>query len=136
MISKYGEEFMPKRMTADSAGLDVRAPEGFTLGAGESMVVDTGLRLEDGDLRDDEFIMIVPRSGLGVRHGLRLKNTAEIIDHGYRDTIKLVVTVDSPIKVERGERIVQMIVMRPKRMTGETLTDAKRTGGFGSTGGV
>lgn len=68
----YDDVKLPVRATKNSAGYDFFAPFDFTLAAGESIKVPTGIRIL---LDDDKVLMIAPRSGLGFKYRLQLDNT-------------------------------------------------------------
>lgn len=134
MISKYGPELMPRRQNEGDAGYDLYAPYEMTIGAGHTVTFDTGVALEDADIKESQFIMILPRSSMGFQYGLRMSNTACIVDSGYRDTIKISISVDKPLTLHRGERFAQMIVVDYGLIAGEIKPSKMRNGGIGSTG--
>lgn len=144
---------MPKRSTTGSAGYDFFAPERYELMPGKWTMIDTGVSLTDADnvLRSDIvimgeymgrnrkpvsnwFLMIVPRSGLSNKYGFRIRNTVGIIDMDYRDTIKVLVTVDEPYTLDKGERFMQGIVLPFCVFNDEIEPTEARSGGHGSTG--
>lgn len=134
MISKLGDEFMPRRMTKHSAGYDLYAPFEVNIAAGGTLMFDTGIALEDGDIQDNQFLMVLPRSSMGFKYGLRMSNTCPIIDSDYRETIKVSITVDRDCHLHRGERFAQMIVMTYGTIAGEIQPTEVRMSGIGSTG--
>lgn len=134
MISEFGEDLMPRRRNRGDAGYDICMPEDATMVPGETYVFDTGIRLEDGDIAEDEFIMMVPRSSMGFRYGLRFSNTIGVIDAGYRETMRMSITVERPCELKRGDRVAQLIVCRFGTIRGEIPPDGERNGGIGSTG--
>ena len=81
-----------------------------------------------------------PRSGLAVKHGVTVINAPGTIDADYRGEVKvaLVNLGDEPFRIERGERVAQLVVARYERVQWEeveTLETTRRgSGGFGSTG--
>lgn len=148
---------MPRRSTRKSAGYDFFSPREFELRPGEWTMIDTGVSLDDYDevLRSDVestvykddvevdevdyevgrwFMMLVPRSGLSNKVGLRIRNTIGIIDMDYRDTIKAMVTVDEPYTLALGERFMQGIIMPFGVFRCEIEPTENRSGGHGSTG--
>ena len=152
-----GDVNEPKRATTGSAGYDFYAPEDYELRPGEWTVIDTGVSLDDYDevLRFDVesevyedgvvidevdyevgrwFMMVVPRSGLSNKYGFRIRNTVGIIDMDYRDTIKVMVTVDEPYTLQKGERFIQGIVIPFGVFRCEIEPTEDRSGGHGSTG--
>ena len=127
---------MPRRQNEGDAGYDLYAPYEMTIGAGQTITLDTGISLEDGDIKESQFIMILPRSSMGFNYGLRMSNTYPIVDSGYRDTIKISMSVDTPCKLLRGERFAQMIVCNFGLIANEISPTGKRNGGIGSSGRV
>lgn len=131
--------FLPQQATAGSAGYDLRAcidaPQ--TIPPGGSAVFPTGLAAE---IPAGTAGFVFTRSGLGIRHGLVVKNGVGVIDSDYRGEIHvgLYNCGDAPYTVEPGERVAQMIVMSyfaPRIEEVSSLTETQRgTGGFGSTG--
>ena len=80
----YENIILPRRATAGSAGYDFIAPYDFTLESGEEIVIDTGIRAK---IADGWVLVILPRSGSGFKFGVRLANTAGVIDSDYRGEI-------------------------------------------------
>jgi dUTP pyrophosphatase len=130
---------LPAYATDRAAGLDLRAAleEELLLAPGERALVPTGIELalppgHEGQVR--------PRSGLAVRRGLTLLNTPGTVDEDYRGEIRvLLVNLGSePVRIERGERIAQLVVAPVRRVEvreAEELPETERgTGGFGHTG--
>lgn len=135
--TSYDEIELPKRSTAYSAGYDFKTPISFCLNAHDSWVIPTGIR---SVMEHDYFLMIVPRSGLGFKHGIRLANTVGIIDSDYCEAeneghifIKLVNDSDDDVSFGAGDKIAQGIFM-PYGITEDDNTSEKRKGGIGSTG--
>jgi dUTP pyrophosphatase len=84
--------------------------------------------------------LVLPRSGLALRHGVTVLNTPGLIDAGYRGEIKvlLVNLGQEPVTLQRGERIAQLVVQRVEHVTLVPMPtlppSARGGGGFGSTG--
>lgn len=76
----YDNISLPKRATKGSAGYDFFAPFDFSLNAGETILIPTGIRAE---ITDGWFLALFPRSGLGFKYRLQLDNTVGIIDSDY-----------------------------------------------------
>ena len=136
----YADVKLPKRATRFSAGYDFYAPFAFTLEAGQTVKIPTGIRVL---LDDDKFLMIVPRSGLGFKFRLQLDNTAGIIDADYAGSaneghIFIKLTNDSregkTLSVAQGEAFAQGIILQ-YFTTEDDDSVAVRNGGFGSTNG-
>lgn len=129
---------LPTRAHGGDAGLDLSACEPVTIGAGERAVVGTGLAVA---IPDDHTGLVVPRSGLALRHGLSIVNTPGVIDAGYRGEIRVILLNtdrEHAFTVERGMRIAQLLVVpaRPVDVVEvRELTETARGGdGFGSSG--
>ncbi len=132
---------LPTHATNRSAGVDLRAAvpadEPITLAPGERALIPTGLTIA---LPPDCEGQVRPRSGLAVKHGVTVINAPGTIDADYRGEVKvaLVNLGDEPFRIERGERVAQLVVARYERVQWEeveTLETTRRgSGGFGSTG--
>jgi dUTP pyrophosphatase len=128
---------LPAYARPGDAGLDLHAAEGVTLAPGERMPVRTGLALA---IPAGFAGLVLPRSGLALRHGLTMVNTPGLIDSGYRGEVKvlLVNLGRDPVTVSRGDRIAQLVVQRVEHVTlvpvAELPGSARGAGGFGSTG--
>ena len=138
---RIGNEIpMPHYGTEGSAGLDLRAAleETLVLNPGETKLIPTGLSvyIEDNNLA----AMILPRSGLGHKHGIVLGNLVGLIDSDYQG--ELMVSCwnrgDKPFTMEIGERIAQLVIVPVVQAEFEIVEDFVATdrgeGGFGSTG--
>ena len=128
---------LPRRATAGSAGYDFVAPAETVIPAGGSALICTGIRAE---MEAGWVLMLFPRSSLGFKYGIRLSNTAGIIDSDYAFAkneghimVKLRNPSGSPVTIGRGERFCQGIFL-PFGTAEEDGEFARREGGFGSTG--
>jgi dUTP pyrophosphatase len=134
-------ECMPAYATAGSAGLDLRAclDAPLTLAANAWQLVPTGLAMH---LKDPAYAaLILPRSGLGHKHGIVLGNLVGLIDSDYQG--QLMVSAwnrsDTPFTIEPMERIAQLVIV-PVVQASFRLVDAfeahseRGEGGYGSTG--
>jgi dUTP pyrophosphatase len=131
---------MPEYATPGSAGLDLRAclDEAVTLNPGETTLIKTGLSvyIEDPNLAG----LILPRSGLGHKHGIVLGNLVGLIDSDYQG--ELMVSCwnrgNAPFTIEVGERIAQYVLVPVIQAAFEVVTDFQETergaGGFGHSG--
>ncbi len=138
---RVGREFpLPEYETEGSAGLDLRAclDGPATLGPGDTRLVATGLAVH---LADPGYAaVILPRSGLGHRHGIVLGNLVGLIDSDYQGEILVSCWNRGRERyvIEPGERIAQLVVVpvaRARFELVETFAETKRgTGGFGHTG--
>jgi len=128
---------LPRRATAGSAGYDFTAPAETVIPAGGSALIPTGIRAE---MEPGWVLVLFPRSSLGFRTGVRLSNTAGIIDSDYafaRNEGHIMVRLrnpsDHPVVIGRGERFCQGIFLPFGTAEGDE-TFEERHGGFGSTG--
>lgn len=141
MDSRLGNEIpMPTYATEGSAGIDLRAclDEAIEIHPGETILVPTGMAIyiEDPGLA----AVLLPRSGLGHKHGVVLGNLVGLIDSDYQG--QLMVSCwnrgDKPFTINIGERIAQMVLVPVVQAEFEIVTefdDSHRgEGGFGSTG--
>ena len=135
----YDRIKLPKRSTKYSAGYDIFSPIPFMLQAGEEISVPLGFKVY---MPQDEFFMIVPRSGLGFKYYTRLANTVGIIDSDYYGNTKndghcmakmRNESSDKTIYIEEGDAIAQGIFLNYLLADGD-IADSERVGGFGSTG--
>lgn len=132
----YEDIKLPRRATAGSAGYDFYAPYDFTLESGEEIIIDTGIRAR---IDDGWVLVILPRSGSGFQYGVRLANTAGVIDSDYFNAdneghikIKLV-GGSKTYEVKKGDAFAQGIFL-PYGITEDDEATEERHGGFGSTG--
>ncbi len=130
---------LPKRKTKYSGGYDIMALIEYELLPGESKVIPTGLK---SIFPDDEFLMIVIRSSLGFKYGIKLANQVGIIDADYYNNedneghilIKLENTGKDVFKINIGDRIAQGIFLKYNIIDDEEEIKNKRKGGIGSSG--
>ncbi len=131
---------LPAYATAASAGLDLRAmlDAPLTLAPGESQLVPSGLAIH---LADPGLCAIVlPRSGLGHKHGLVLGNLVGLIDADYQGPLLISLWNRSaePCSISPGDRVAQLVVMPICRVALNTVTEfetsARGSRGFGHTG--
>ena len=138
---RVGREFpLPQYATGGSAGLDLRAciDAPLTLEPGAATLIPTGLaiHLDDPGLA----AVLLPRSGLGHKHGVVLGNLVGLIDSDYQG--QLMVSCwnrgQAPYTVAPGERIAQMVIVPVVQVELTVVDDFVETrrgaGGFGSTG--
>jgi dUTP pyrophosphatase len=128
---------LPAYARPDDAGLDLYAATAVTLAPGARALVGTGLAVA---IPAGYAGLVLPRSGLALRHGLTLLNTPGLVDAGYRGEIKLLLINhgEAPVTVGRGDRVAQLVIQRVERVRLEPVTalpdSARGAGGFGSTG--
>jgi dUTP pyrophosphatase len=133
-------EQLPAYATSGSAGLDLRAclEAPLVLGPGQAELVPTGIAIH---LADPGYAaMILPRSGLGHKHGVVLGNLVGLIDSDYQG--QLMVSCwnrgQAPFTIAPMERIAQMVIVPVVQasfaIVDEFATSERGAGGFGSTG--
>jgi dUTP pyrophosphatase len=131
---------LPAHATDGAAGLDLRAclDAPLTLKPGETSLIKTGLAIHIGDT--GLAAVILPRSGLGHKHGIVLGNLVGLIDSDYQG--ELMVSCwnrgNATFTIEPGERIAQLVFMpvaQAKLMPVESFEESRRgAGGFGHSG--
>lgn len=131
---------LPRYATAGAAGLDLHAAitEDVHLAPGERALVSTGVRLA---LPEGYEGQVRPRSGLALRHGLALVNSPGTVDSDYRSTVGVILINlgQEPVRIERGDRIAQLVVAPVVRVEWEEAAPGALPGtlrgenGFGST---
>ena len=139
--SRLGTEFpLPEYATAGSAGLDLRAmlTEELHIEPGQTVLIPTGLAIyiEDAGVA----AMILPRSGLGHKHGIVLGNLVGLIDSDYQGQLQVSCwnRGDSSFTIAPGDRIAQLVLV-PVIQAQPDITDSfieseRAQGGFGHTG--
>ena len=133
-------ENLPRYATTGAAGLDLRAclDAPLVLGPGETQLIPSGLAIH---LEDAGYAaLIVPRSGLGHRHGIVLGNLIGLIDSDYQGQVMVSCwnRGAEPFTVQPLERIAQMVIVPVVQaqlsIVDEFAASARGAGGFGSTG--
>ena len=124
----------PKYMTAGAAGADLICNETMTIGE-KVALVPTGTYVE---IPDGYFGCLLPRSSTCIKHGLVLANSMGVIDSDYRGEIKCAFKnlTDSPVTIQKGERIAQLIILKFERLqyvNGDLTETDRGEGGFGHT---
>lgn len=139
--TRLGTEWpMPTYATAGSAGLDLRAcvEESTVIEPGQTVLVKTGLSIY---IEDTNFAgLILPRSGLGHKHGIVLGNLVGLIDSDYQG--ELMVSVwnrsQTAFSLEPGERLAQYVLVPVIQAQFDIVDEFEATergaGGFGHTG--
>ncbi len=139
--SRLGNEFpLPGYATPGAAGMDLRAclHEVLTINPGETHLLPSGMAIH---IRDHNLAaMLLPRSGLGHKHGIVLGNLVGLIDSDYQGQVYVSCwnRGQEPFAVHPGERIAQMVfvpVVRAEfKVVDEFATSERGEGGFGSSG--
>jgi dUTP pyrophosphatase len=139
--ARLGTEFpLPAYATAGSAGLDLRAclEAPLLLAPGRTELIPTGLAIHV----DDPALaaLILPRSGLGHRHGIVLGNLVGLIDSDYQGQLMVSCwnRAAEPFTIRPGERIAQLVVVPVVQVQLEVVTEftvsCRGAGGFGHSG--
>lgn len=138
---RFGDEWpLPAYATEASAGLDLRAAieAPMTLAGGESALIPSGISIHIGD--PALCGIILPRSGLGHRHGIVLGNGTGLIDADYQGPLMISIwhRGNDAFTIEPGDRIAQLVLLPIVRATlnvVDTFVDTARgAGGFGHSG--
>lgn len=138
---RLGDEFpLPDYATDGSAGVDMRAclDETLILEPGQTTLIPTGMAIHIGD--PSLAAVLLPRSGLGHKHGIVLGNLVGLIDSDYQGQVFVSCwnRGSDPFTIEPGERIAQMVlvpVVQARFEIVEEFEESKRgAGGFGHSG--
>ena len=139
--SRLGTEFpLPEYATTGSAGLDLRAmlTESLEIEPGQTVLIPTGLAIyiEDSGVA----AMILPRSGLGHKHGIVLGNLVGLIDSDYQGQLQVSCwnRGNSSFTIAPGDRIAQLVlvpvIQAQLEITDSFIESERAQGGFGHTG--
>jgi dUTP pyrophosphatase len=131
---------LPHYATGGAAGLDLRAciEAPLTFAPGDSQLVPTGIAIHLGD--PGYAALVLPRSGLGAKHGIVLGNLVGLIDSDYQGPVMVSVwnRGREAFTIQPLDRIAQLVVVPVQQVefnVVEAFTDSQRgAGGFGSTG--
>jgi len=139
--ARIGNEFpMPAYATPGSAGMDLRAclDAPLTLAPGAAELVSSGIAIH---LEDPGYAaMLLPRSGLGHKHGIVLGNLVGLIDSDYQGPLMISCWNRglTPFTIEPGDRIAQLVVVPVLRAEFRVVqafaASARGSGGFGHSG--
>ncbi len=132
---------LPGYATPGSAALDLRAclSQAITVQPGETVLIPSGIAIS---IHDPGLVaLLVPRSGLGIKHGIVLANTIGVIDSDYQGEIGIGIVNRGALAytIEPGERICQIMFVPVTQVALEIVSEFSRetergAGGFGSTG--
>jgi dUTP pyrophosphatase len=131
---------LPHYATAGAAGLDLRAciDSPLSLLPGESQLVSSGIAIHVGDAR--YAAMVLPRSGLGSKHGIVLGNLVGLIDSDYQGPLMVSLwnRGSSAFMIQPLDRVAQLVIVPVLQVEFEVVEDfaasTRGAGGFGSTG--
>ena len=138
---RIGQEFpLPAYATSGSAGMDLRAclDQAIELAPGDTVLIPTGLAIHIGD--PNLAAVILPRSGLGHKHGIVLGNLVGLIDSDYQGQLMISVwnRGQSTFTIQPGERIAQLVFVPVVQVQLQAVDDFQQTqrgeGGFGHSG--
>ncbi len=130
----------PERAHVGDAGYDLRSVDEVSLPPGGRALIRTGISVA---IPKGYAALVLPRSGLAMRHGVAPVNTPGLIDSGYRGEIMVPLInhdLEETFRVERGMRVAQLVLVRAEEVafaeveTLEAGTDGRSEGGFGSSG--
>jgi dUTP pyrophosphatase len=131
---------LPSYATPGSAGLDLRAciDQALTVEAGQAVMVPTGMAIH---LDNPAYCaMILPRSGLGHRHGIVLGNLVGLIDSDYQGPLQISCwnRSNKPYTLQPLDRVAQLVIVPVQQVEFDVVDafteSARGAGGFGSTG--
>jgi dUTP pyrophosphatase len=129
---------LPTRAHDADAGLDLYAAEPATIEPGGRASIGTGIAVE---IPTRHAGLVLPRSGLALRHGISLVNAPGLIDSGYRGELSvLLLNTDrkESFEVSPGDRIAQLVIVRVERLPVEEREEleisVRGEQGFGSSG--
>jgi dUTP pyrophosphatase len=129
---------LPTRAHDDDAGLDLYAAESARLAPGARVSVGTGLAVQ---IPEGVGGLVLPRSGLALKHGVTLVNAPGLIDPGYRGEVRVLLLNTDPtleFQISPGDRIAQLLlvpVVHASPQHADALDESTRgEGGFGSSG--
>ena len=138
---RLGQEIpLPEYATSGSAGMDLRAcmDDALVVQPGETVLIPTGFAMHISD--PGLAAVILPRSGLGHKHGIVLGNLVGLIDSDYQGQVFVSCwnRSKSPYTIEGGARIAQLVLMPVQKANWEIVeefeTSERGAGGFGHTG--
>ena len=139
--TRLGNEIpLPEYATPGSAGLDLRAclDQPAVINPGQTLLIPTGLAIHIDD--PNVAAMLLPRSGLGHKHGIVLGNLVGLIDSDYQGQVLVSCwnRSDAPFTIQVGERLAQMVFVPVLQVEFEQVAEFDETGrglgGFGHSG--
>jgi dUTP pyrophosphatase len=129
----------PARTRVGDAAYDLACVEGFTLAPGERALVPTGVAVA---IPPAMAGLVLPRSGLAIKHGIACVNAPGLVDPNYRGELRVILINhgSEPFTASAGDRIAQLLIVpfaSPIPVVVDELPDGgdeRGTGGFGSSG--
>jgi dUTP pyrophosphatase len=134
VFRKLNEDaIVPTIQTSLSSGYDLFANEDVVIWPGEFKLVGTGIQV---DMQGMEA-QVRSRSGLAAKHGIAVLNSPGTVDEDYKGEIKVILINHGKkdFKVNKGDRIAQLVFAFVQRPVNSIVNKERGTGGFGSTGG-
>ncbi len=131
------EAIIPKYVHSTDSGMDIYSIENKVINPGETVLIKTGLKIE---LPPNTEAQIRPKSGIALKNSVTVLNTPGTIDEGFTGEICIILINHGKedYKVNKGEKIAQMVIQPVIRVDIEEVHDIQNTsrgeGGFGSTG--
>lgn len=138
-LYSYDDVCMPKRQTPYSCGYDFTSPYDVVIKPHSTSFIYTSVK---ATMEDDEFLMLVIRSSLGIKEGLVLSNQVAIIDKDYYNNesndghigVSIRNLTDSEKIIKKGDRFCQGIFLKYNKVIDDEPVKKARSGGYGSTG--
>ena len=135
--SFYANVKIPQRSTKKSAGYDFYLPYDINIPSHSKVLVYSGIKAL---MENDEFLMIVIRSSLGIKKNLKLSNQIGIIDSDYYNQDNeghIIIALDNMsdefVTLKQGERVAQGIFLKYLTVDDDKTINENRLGGIGST---
>lgn len=129
---------LPENAYEGDGAVDLRSTIDCALAPFERKLIPSGIAIE---LPARYAALVVPRSGLAIKHGITLVNSPGLIDSNYRGEIGVILAnmdANETFEIKKGDRIAQLMIIevqQPEFQLSDTLSDTQRgTGGFGSSG--
>lgn len=135
LLEIYNNIKLPQRATKISAGYDFYSPFDLALD-NEYLTIPTGIRWVCDN--PNYVLLLLPRSGLGFKYGMKLRNTVGVIDADYANAanyghIMAKIATEEDCTIENGQGFMQGIIVPFAAVNDEAAITRERTGGFGST---
>lgn len=137
-VSTAPDAVIPTRATIDSAGYDFYSNKEVEILPFTVLLIPTGIKVK---LPEGKYLQMCLRSSVAIKRTLIMPNSPAIIDRDYYDNpdnegeifVPVLNLSAMPVKIDKGQRIAQGIILDYNKIDGDTAT-ATRTGGLGSTG--
>ena len=135
LLEIYDNIKLPQRATKVSAGYDFYSPFDLALD-NEYLTIPTGIRWVCDN--PNYVLLLLPRSGLGFKYGMQLRNTVGVIDADYANAVNYghimaKIATEEDCTIENGQGFMQGIIVPFAAVDDEAAITRERTGGFGST---